>query len=146
MYPGLASWAKFSRPCGTRFRDGRSHADSSFPFGRISRTAQEMKVQGLKPVPCCALYGPTEVVPRYKTMGRSLPDSHGSAEMVMHFVLVGPVAVVQDDLPVLRILLQHQGENSIRISSTFGGSLQVKISRGDSVVGGQFPDGQISES
>src|SRR5450631_3936456 len=26
--PRTASWAKFSRPCGTRFRDGRSHADS----------------------------------------------------------------------------------------------------------------------
>ena len=29
--PRTASWAKFSRPCGTRFRDGRSHADSLSP-------------------------------------------------------------------------------------------------------------------
>src|SRR5450432_2917041 len=42
--PRTASWAKFSRPCGTRFRDGRSHADSEgrgFSFFRY----------GLKPVP-----------------------------------------------------------------------------------------------
>jgi hypothetical protein len=29
--PGLASWAKFSRPYGTRYRDGRSHAGAFKP-------------------------------------------------------------------------------------------------------------------
>jgi hypothetical protein len=32
--PGLSSWAKFSRPYGTRFRDGRSHAGAKSPHSR----------------------------------------------------------------------------------------------------------------
>src|SRR5882757_1794058 len=59
---------------------------------------------------------------------------------------VGAIAVVQDNLPALRIFLQHEGEDSIRVSASCGGSFQMKISSGDGVIGVQRPDCQIAKS
>ena len=39
MYPGLASWAKFSRPCGTEFENGvLSHTFIKSPKKGIKRS------------------------------------------------------------------------------------------------------------
>jgi hypothetical protein len=43
VYPGLASWAKFSRPYGTKFVNPGSDADSMAPEGLI------LKAQDFEP-------------------------------------------------------------------------------------------------
>jgi hypothetical protein len=44
VYPGLASWAKFSRPYGTKFVNPGSDADSMAPEGLI------LKAQDFEPL------------------------------------------------------------------------------------------------
>jgi hypothetical protein len=76
--PRTVSWAKFNRPCGTRFRDGRSHAPSSaaevrffeasgakcfFSRLRIRQERSEGRTSGAKALIRLACCGTAEAVP-----------------------------------------------------------------------------------
>src|SRR5271165_4340780 len=57
----------------------------------------------------------------------------------------GAVAVVENNLPAQRIFLQQEGEDSVGIAAARGGSLQMKISCGDGVIGIQYPDREMGK-
>src|SRR5271154_2091763 len=73
MYPGLGSWAKFSCPSGTRFRDGGSHADSLAPEVRFSIVCGELKAE--KTLPCPV--SPEKRISHLKAVKRANRLRHG---------------------------------------------------------------------